>query len=77
MIEIKCSNCGETLKAPDELAGKKARCSGCQKILVIPKQVDDIPVLEVVNSAEKLETKVSDSSPTYNPEQLFEHVKEL
>ncbi len=29
MINIICFNCGKSLEAPDEAAGKKGRCSGC------------------------------------------------
>lgn len=29
MIKVSCSGCGRRLEAPDEAAGKKARCPGC------------------------------------------------
>ncbi|HRU06422.1 MAG TPA: hypothetical protein P5137_11690, partial [Candidatus Brocadiia bacterium] len=34
-ITLKCS-CGKSLKIRDDLAGKKIRCPGCKKILVVP-----------------------------------------
>ncbi|MGO9115374.1 MAG: hypothetical protein ACLP9L_39685 [Thermoguttaceae bacterium] len=35
-ISIQCPGCGKKLTAKDELAGKKATCPGCKKVLVIP-----------------------------------------
>ena len=34
-MRIKCPNCGQFLKAPDDAAGKKARCLGCNTSFVI------------------------------------------
>lgn len=36
MIIFSCRNCGKTVKAPDEYAGKKSRCPKCREILTIP-----------------------------------------
>ncbi len=49
-ISVKCSDCGKSLKAPDALAGKKAKCPDCGAIVPIPKAaldaeaIDDEPV---------------------------------
>lgn len=34
-IKVKCA-CGKVLNAPDKLAGKKAKCPGCQQVITIP-----------------------------------------
>lgn len=49
-ISVKCFDCGKSLKAPDALAGKKAKCPDCGAIVPIPKAAldaesfDDEPV---------------------------------
>lgn len=40
-ISVSCLECGKGLKAPDALAGKKAKCPGCGAIVPIPKAVVD------------------------------------
>ena len=35
-ISVQCPSCGKKLTAKDELAGKKATCPGCKRLLVIP-----------------------------------------
>lgn len=40
-ISVKCSDCGKSLKAPDALAGKKAKCPDCGAIVPIPKAALD------------------------------------
>ena len=40
-ISVKCSDCGKSLKAPDSLAGKKAKCPDCGAIVPIPKAALD------------------------------------
>jgi len=35
-FSVQCPSCGKKLTAKDELAGKKATCPGCKKILAIP-----------------------------------------
>lgn len=35
-IQVACSSCNATLKAPDHAAGKKVRCPKCQNELLIP-----------------------------------------
>src|SRR5438874_2336436 len=39
-IVVSCS-CGKRLRARDELAGKRAKCPGCGKMLVVPPKAVD------------------------------------
>jgi hypothetical protein len=34
-IQVTCHSCGNTLRAPDELAGRKAKCAVCSGIVVV------------------------------------------
>jgi len=36
LIEVNCPNCGKHLKAPENMAGKQAKCPGCQQTLRLP-----------------------------------------
>lgn len=36
MIRLACRNCGKGITAPDKMAGKRAKCPGCQGALSIP-----------------------------------------
>ena len=36
MIKFRCHHCGKDINAPDQHAGKKAKCPGCKEVLVIP-----------------------------------------
>jgi predicted RNA-binding Zn-ribbon protein involved in translation (DUF1610 family) len=38
-IQFECSACGKKIKAPDENAGKKARCPYCHAVIVVPEPV--------------------------------------
>src|SRR5262249_55447018 len=38
-IRVPCSGCGNNLKAPDHLAGKRVRCPACQTLLRVPAPV--------------------------------------
>ncbi len=40
-ISVKCADCGKELKAPDALAGKKAKCPQCGSVIPIPAPVAD------------------------------------
>jgi hypothetical protein len=40
-IEIKCQ-CGKVLKAPDSMAGKRAKCPACGTVLVVPAAEEEI-----------------------------------
>lgn len=45
-ISVKCFDCGKVLKAPDGLAGKKAKCPGCGAIVPIPKAALDAEAID-------------------------------
>jgi len=36
MIHFTCPFCGKSLKAKDEFAGRKGRCTGCDRVYAIP-----------------------------------------
>jgi hypothetical protein len=36
LVDVPCPNCGAKLKAPDNMAGKKAKCKKCGKVFRIP-----------------------------------------
>lgn len=40
-ISVTCPECGKGLKAPDAMAGKKAKCPGCDAVVPIPMTVVD------------------------------------
>lgn len=35
-IEIQCTNCSKRLRVPDNAAGKRVKCPGCQTVLSVP-----------------------------------------
>lgn len=39
-ISVKCCDCGKALKAPDALAGKKAKCPDCGAVVLVPNTSD-------------------------------------
>lgn len=41
-ISVKCSDCGKGLKAPDTLAGQKARCPDCGAVVDVPNALDEM-----------------------------------
>jgi hypothetical protein len=43
-IVVTCHSCGKTLKAPDRLAGRKAKCASCGSIVV----VHDVSIPEAI-----------------------------
>ncbi len=42
-IRVVCPKCAKVLAAPDNAAGKRARCSGCQNILTVPAPTESTP----------------------------------
>ena len=52
MIKFSCTDCGKAYRVPEEYAGKRVRCKGCQ-------HVNTIPTPEV-------ETNKEDSIAAYN-----------
>jgi uncharacterized RDD family membrane protein YckC/predicted RNA-binding Zn-ribbon protein involved in translation (DUF1610 family) len=47
-IEVKCAKCGKGLKAPESMAGKKAKCPGCGSIVVVPQPMEEILDAEII-----------------------------
>lgn len=45
-ISVTCQECGKGLKAPDALAGKKAKCPQCGAVVPIPRPVVDAEVID-------------------------------
>lgn len=47
-VSVSCPECGKTLKAPEEMAGKRVRCPGCQQAfrLAAPSVAEDFEVPE-------------------------------
>ncbi len=39
-IRVDCSSCGTKFRAPDNVAGKKAKCNKCGQILIIPSHAE-------------------------------------
>lgn len=39
-ISVKCCDCGKALKAPDALAGAKAKCPDCGAVVLVPSTSD-------------------------------------
>lgn len=35
-IAVTCDNCGKSLKVPDKMAGKKAKCPKCEAAIPVP-----------------------------------------
>jgi RsiW-degrading membrane proteinase PrsW (M82 family) len=46
-ILVTCNDCGRTLRARDEQAGKRCRCPGCGIILIVPVPAPPTPVTPV------------------------------
>jgi len=49
-IQVNCPACGRTYRLKDELAGKKFRCSDCQKIVTAPALERPVPPPPAANS---------------------------
>jgi predicted RNA-binding Zn-ribbon protein involved in translation (DUF1610 family) len=47
-IRFDCPACGKRTQAPEELAGKRARCPLCQKVITVPEpgEVEEAPLAE-------------------------------
>ena len=50
MIKFKCPNCSHRIGAPDDYAGKKARCSKCKQPVRVPsgQQIAEVPDPDVI-----------------------------
>lgn len=42
MIPITCGSCGKKISAKDELAGKKVKCPGCRKPVVVAEILEEV-----------------------------------
>lgn len=62
-ISFKCDQCGKKLKAPDELAGRKIKCPGCQAVVRITAP-EELPE----ESPSKLLDLTASSSPSVDDE---------
>ncbi len=40
MICFSCAACGQSMEAPDDLAGSETACSGCGLVTVVPIDLD-------------------------------------
>ncbi len=45
-ISVSCPECGKGLKAPEALAGKQAKCPGCDAVVPIPMAVVDAELID-------------------------------
>ncbi len=45
MIKVRCAKCDKTLNVPDQFAGKKGKCPGCQAMLTIPAAAAGVPAV--------------------------------
>jgi predicted RNA-binding Zn-ribbon protein involved in translation (DUF1610 family) len=77
-IEVICNQCGKSLKAPETMAGKRAKCPGCGNVLTVPEIEDEILDAEVIEPEslppisaglgglldDELAYRVADSQPT-------------
>lgn len=46
MIKFNCTNCNKKIGVPDEYAGKKIGCPGCEKVLVVPSTEQESRLLQ-------------------------------
>lgn len=47
-IEVVCNHCGKSLKAPESMAGKRAKCPGCSSVVTVPELEEEIFDAEVI-----------------------------
>src|SRR5262252_636939 len=52
IISAKCLGCGNILKVPAALGGKKARCPQCTNTIVIPTAPSDTQFTEFISDAD-------------------------
>ncbi|MBN9119825.1 MAG: hypothetical protein J0I06_11810, partial [Planctomycetes bacterium] len=63
VVEVSCPNCGTKFKAPDNMAGKKARCKKCNTAFRIP----GVPLAESVGDADVPVADLIDEGPSAVP----------
>lgn len=54
-IQVKCPSCGKTLRAKDELAGKRGKCPGCGAVVMIARQSTSPTLGPVDTTAERVD----------------------
>ncbi|MBC7815582.1 MAG: hypothetical protein IAG10_01640 [Planctomycetaceae bacterium] len=62
-ISVKCSECGKGLKAPDAMAGKKAKCPQCGNVVPIPAAVVEAEIIDDEPPAKKPPVRKAASKP--------------
>jgi serine protease Do len=63
MIQMRCA-CGKDFQIPEKFKGRQGRCPNCSAIIVVPNELEDIPIFE----------EVSQSPQPFSTHELFEHV---
>src|SRR5690348_7198538 len=61
-ITIECPQCHKRLNAPDNMAGKQAKCPNCKTVMVIPE-----PVFEADDLLAPLEPTPQPATPAAPP----------
>lgn len=65
-ISVKCGNCGKTVKARDEHAGKKVKCPGCGAVLKVPA-AEPPPNEEAYDEFSELTEDAAEEEPVAPP----------
>src|SRR5437588_3611300 len=65
-IVVSC-DCGKRLRARDEDAGKRAKCPGCGKTLVVPQKESDSDLYDLSEPAPTLPPKSARPEPVIRP----------
>ena len=68
-IKLNCPHCKRALRVKDELAGKRVKCSGCQKALTIPEPAHPSAEVEALAAA-ALSEEPSAAAPAPAPTTL-------
>ena len=63
-ISVTCQECGKALKAPDALAGKKAKCPQCGTAVPIPQAVVDAEEIDDEFAPPPSKSKASAKKPS-------------
>jgi predicted RNA-binding Zn-ribbon protein involved in translation (DUF1610 family) len=63
-IKVTCSSCGKTLNAPDDAAGKRAKCPGCGNVITVPSAVQEAELLGAAAAAPAAQASYGIAEPT-------------
>jgi|GEM_PF-1970984 DNA-directed RNA polymerase subunit M/transcription elongation factor TFIIS len=76
MIKFSCPHCGKSINTPDQYAGKRGKCPGCQQSIPIPApSATDVPVAKTKSSQAAIqaqppaEEEILDAQPVEEEEQ--------